>query len=270
MTERGILANPLTDVVPVEVPLANAPLVRVIVQIKFSEVLSVESAEVVAPFQSELGGTYSVLTRELGVSAPVHFQGASPPRPMTHWRFADAATNWQWRASLTSQFVTLEVSRYTSRGELMERLRSLFFAVQKHVRPTLVLRVGVRYINRITGKELKDVSELVRPEIAGVVGTNMAAMVGLAVSETIFHLAEGRKMGARWGMIPPNVTVDPMSVEPIAEPCFLLDLDVFDEAATAFEPEELVSRCESFAQRSYTFFRWAVTPEFLRRFGGYV
>lgn len=258
--------NPLTDSPPTEVPLTNAPLVRVIAQVKFSEVLGVENPEFVARFQDAICRTYGILSRETGVSLGGPLPGMPLQHPTTHWRFADKAANWQWRVSLTSQFVTLEVVRYTSRQEFFDRLETLLEAVELHVKPAMVIRLGVRYINRITGQELEDARLLVRPEIAGVVGTNMASAVTLSVSETVFAIGDQR-MTARWGMLPANMTVDPSAIEPINERCFLLDLDVFDENPAPFDAHEVALKGKQFAQRSYTFFRWAMTNEFLRRFG---
>ena len=266
MKKPQAIVNPLSDPPPNEVPLGNAPLVRVIAQVKFSEVLGVENPEVVARFQDAISGSYGVLTREAGIRLDGLFPGMQPQHPVTHWRFADAAAGWQWRVSLTSQFVTLEVVRYTSRKEFFDRLKTLLEAVELHIKPTMVIRLGVRYVNRIDGKELQDVSLLVRPEVAGVVGTQMASSVHLSLTETVFEIGSQR-MTARWGMLPANATSDPMAIEPIGERCFLLDLDVFDETPASFDSHAIAQRGLLFASRSYTFFRWAVTPEFLRRFG---
>ena len=43
--------NPLTGSPPPEVPLANAPLIRVIAQVRFPLIASVENRSFVAPFQ---------------------------------------------------------------------------------------------------------------------------------------------------------------------------------------------------------------------------
>ncbi len=266
MNQPQAFINPLSDPPPREVPLPNAPLVRVIAQVKFSEVLGVENPEVVARFQDAISDTYGVLTREIGIGFVGPFPGAQPQHPMTHWRFADSGGDWQWRVSLTSQFVTLEVVRYTSRQEFFDRLRTVLEAVKLHIKPAMAIRLGVRYVNRIKGRELEDVSRLVRPEVAGVVGTNMASSVHLSLTETVFDIGSQR-MTARWGMLPADATPDPMAIEPIHERCFLLDLDVFDETPTAFDSRAIAQRGVQFAERSYTFFRWAVTPEFLGRFG---
>ena len=258
--------NPLTEAPPNEVPLRSAPLVRVIAQVKFSEVLGVENPELVARFQDEISRTYSVLSREVGLGIVAPFPGMQSQHPITHWRFADHPSEWGWRVSLTSQFVTLEAVKYTNRKDFFERLETLLEAVERHIKPAMVIRLGIRYINRITGRELEDASDLVRPEIAGVVGTDMASSVHLSVSETMFEIGS-QKMTARWGMLPPNMTVDPTAIAPIDERCFLLDLDVFDETPSSFDAHKVAQSGKQFAERSYTFFRWAVTDEFLRRFG---
>lgn len=265
-------ANPLKDLPPAEVPLADAPLVRVIAQVKFSEVLSVENAEVVSHFQTAIGEKYGVLSRESGMGfVPFPFSGQFPglqhhQSATTFWRFADHPVDWQWRVTLTSQFLTLEVSRYTSRTEFFERLGTLLGALASHIKPTMMTRLGVRYINRITGAELADAALLVKPYIAGVVGTCMAPSVNLSVTESMFDLGD-HKMMSRWGLMPANSTVDPSAVIPIDEPSFLLDLDVFDETPVIFDAIAITARAKSFAERSYAFFRWAITDEFLTRFG---
>lgn len=259
--------HPLRDPPPAEVPLKHAPLVRVVAQVKFSEVLSVELPEVVAKFQIALLSSYPVLTRESGLNFPPAMPGAIvTPKPMTHWRFTDAAPEWQWRVTLTSEFLSLEVNRYTSRSEFFERLEMVLDALQLHVKPTLMTRLGVRYVNRIVGQELADVAQLVRTEIAGVVGT-LADYVKGGGSETLF-IMDTQRMVARWGLVPPNAVLDPTIYEPIVERSFVLDLDVYDESPAPFDAAGIAARGKQFAQRSYAFFRWAVTDEFLRRYGG--
>ena len=56
--------DPFVAALPAEVPLKDAPLVRVIAQIRFPEILSIEQRDFVAPFQEAIRGTYSVLRQE--------------------------------------------------------------------------------------------------------------------------------------------------------------------------------------------------------------
>jgi uncharacterized protein (TIGR04255 family) len=72
----------------------------------------------------------------------------------------------------------------------------------------------------------------------------------------------------RWGLVPPRGTVDPGAVDPIDEKSWLLDVDAFRAGPQTLDVEALVDQTRRFAERIYSVFRWAVTDEFLRRYGG--
>jgi len=68
--------------------------------------------------------------------------------------------------------------------------------------------------------------------------------------------------------MPAGATFDPNAIEPISEPSWILDLDMSLSKNREFNIEALMSEGQRFAERIYTFFRWAVKDDFLRRFGG--
>ena len=45
---------------------------------------------------------------------------------------------------------------------------------------------------------------------------------------------------------------------------------MFSTNSRAFDPEALVAEVRAYAERIYTLFRWAITDEFLRLYGGEV
>lgn len=47
-----------------------------------------------------------------------------------------------------------------------------------------------------------------------------------------------------------------------------LDLDMFSATPTPFVVDQVVEQAQRYAERIYTIFRWAVTDEFLVRYGG--
>ena len=76
-------------------------------------------------------------------------------------------------------------------------------------------------------------------------------------------------LGTRWGRLPAGATTDPTSVEPIDEPSWLLDLDMFRAVQqNDFDVQSVLRDGRSFATTIHNFFRWCVTPEFLRTYGG--
>ncbi len=259
--------TPLTGPPPAEVPLSDAPLVRVIAQVRFPLVASVEKRDFMAPFQEAIRAEYPVLRPEQDRSIVFGQQGVMDTRENTIWRFHDASG--AWRVTLAPDFLALEASRYTSRDDFLDRLRQVLGALITHVDPKMLDRLGVRYIDRVTGDNLSDLPELVRPEVCGVLSTPLASHAHHSISEAVFILPDNAgQVMARWGRVPARGTVDPAAVDAIDEPSWLLDIDAFQAETRQLNVEAVVQQARGFAERIYSVFRWAVTDEFLRRYGG--
>jgi uncharacterized protein (TIGR04255 family) len=258
--------DPFLGPIPAEVPLTSAPLVRVIAQLRFPPILSVEQPDFVAPFQNAIRAAYPVLRRELVHTLVVGPGGAgAPPPPQTAWRFGDPDS--KLRVTLTQDFLALETTQYTNRSDFFGRLRTLATALGDHLQPGQVDRVGVRYIDRVIGPALAELPKLLRPEVCGIAGTVAGTYAAHALAETLFQVGDARVV-ARWGLVPENGVVDPAAMEPIAERSWLLDLDMFTAAPMPFDVDRIVGQAEGYAERLYAVFRWAVTDEFLRHYGG--
>lgn len=258
--------DPFVAPLPTEVPLNDAPLVRVIAQLRFPEVLSVEQRDFVAPFQEAIRSVYSVLRQEQTKEIFLSPDGpATPAKPQIAWRFSDLSGHW--RVSLTPEFLALETTKYVSRSDFFGRLKSLAEALDEHVKPSQLDRLGVRYIDRIIGNAVDDIVKLVRPEVRGITGTIAATHAVHALSESMFELPDTRVL-ARWGCLPPGATVDPSAIEPAPEKSWILDLDMFSAAPMPFVVDHVVGEAQRYAERIYTVFRWAVTDDFLVHYGG--
>ncbi len=257
--------DPLVAAPPAEVPLRDAPLVRVIAQVRFPLVLSVEQRDFVAPFQEAIRASYPVLRQELtqeGLASPA---GIVATQPQTAWRFEDI--EGCWRVSLTPQFLALDTTAYTSRADFFDRLRDVVVALDAHVGPKQVDRLGVRYIDRISGDAVHEIEKLVRPEVRGIAGALPSAHVLHTLTESMFTL-EGAQIVTRWGRLPAEATVDPAAIEPMNETSWILDIDMFSADAFPFSVARVDADARRFAGRVYAIFRWAVTDDFLRRYGG--
>jgi uncharacterized protein (TIGR04255 family) len=73
---------------------------------------------------------------------------------------------------------------------------------------------------------------------------------------------------ARWGKLPPGMTIDPNLAPPIQEDSWLIDLDVSKAGQFPFATKTVIETASLAAERVYTVFRWMVTDEFLRTYGG--
>jgi len=140
-------------------------------------------------------------------------------------------------------------------------------ALAEHIEPVQLDRVGVRYIDRITGDAVDDLVNLVRPEVRGITGTIASAHAAHALSESMFDLP-GSRVLARWGCLPPGSTVDPAAIEPAKEKSWILDLDMFSAAPMPFAVEPVVAEGPAIRREDLHRLPWAVTDDFLRKYGG--
>jgi uncharacterized protein (TIGR04255 family) len=148
------MPSPLTGRPPPEVHLTNAPVARVIAQVRFPPIASLNQQAFIGPFQEAIRDEYAVMRS----AAANRVQVTMPGQPRIDlstdhaWLFHDL--NHPWRAVLASDFLALETRAYTSRADLLLRLDRLVAALAIHVRPGAIDRIGVRYIDRLTGDAL--------------------------------------------------------------------------------------------------------------------
>ena len=266
--------RPLSPTPIVEVPLPRAPLARVITQIRFPTILAIRNPDKVAVVQETLRDIYPHLNQ---VQAHrIDPTAGEPPniRQEFFWRFADRERNPRWQTSLGVDFVALDTSDYVSRRDFLCRLQAVVAAVESAFGPAEVRRLGVRYIARLTGEAVERVDELFQPEILGIMRSDadtppvLGDSVIHLINEAQFLARDGSRIQGRWGKLPPDATHDPNSLDPIGEPSWVLDLDMFSTGPQPFASDDLLNTATDFAQCLYWLFRRMVTDEFLRFYGG--
>ena len=151
------------------------------------------------------------------------------PQPLTSlppaevpliWRLTSSRENPYWRVSLGVDFVALETTAYDSRNDFLSRLRSVLCSLETAFHPTDVSRLGLRYIDRLTGNAVERLGELIHPMALGILqpsrdsSTALGAATVHVLTEAHFLAQEG-KIQARWGKVPQNTTYDPTALERI-------------------------------------------------------
>jgi len=257
--------DPFSSAGPDEVPLGRSPLIRVIAQVRFPPIVSLGRPGFIGPFQEAIRPRYPILRPEQTAGLVV-----GPLGVMVHqgdgvvWRFLDKED--AWRVSLGPEFIALESTVYKDREDFFERFEQILVALDAVAKLPVYDRLGVRYINRVKGAELEKLASLVRPEILGLGGSSLAGL-GHSVCESLFQKGEV-SLNTRWGKLPPGATTDPTAIEPIQEPSWVLDLDVFRGVQKDFDAATILQDGREFARTIHAFFRWCVTPEFLGVYGG--
>ena len=263
----------LATEIPAEVPLPAAPIVRVIAQIRFPPILSIRKEDSVADFQEALRADYPHLQRNEVRNIDIR-PGQDPSMSEAIiWRLADQPEPATWRVSLGVDFIALETWRYSSRGDFLDRLRTVLATVENCFRPAEAQRVGLRYIDRLEGEATARIGDLVRNNVLGILQPGAGPLDALrkatvhSMTQVQFQAVEGMIQG-RWGNMPPNATHDPDALPPTGKPSWVLDLDMFSPNASPFGSEELIAMTGAFAERIYSVFRLMVTDEFLKFYGG--
>lgn len=260
----------VVDAVP-EVHLPRAPLVKVLTQVQFSRTPALVSDETEMAI-AEVLGRYPI--RRQALAAGVAFSmgiaaGAPMPFPQSPSvirLFTDPAGSWQ--VTVTETSVAVESFKYDSRDDFCDRAQEVLTAVAFVSRPPVVDRVGVRYIDRLTGNDLVRLNEYIVPELRVLYGAVGGGLVlEHSVSDTVIRIAENERMQVRSGLLPPNGGFDP-ALSPLPEPSWVLDLDVFTiQGGIQFEPAALGDRLRRYADHAYAFFRFATTDVFQEEFG---
>lgn len=252
---------------PDSVHLANAPLVRVLCQVRWPALTRfIQSFDTFGDaIGSELAEEYPLFAKRQEAQFVIGPDGvvAEPGIFVYQWSSSDSV----WVIHFAPTFLTMETSRYSSKEDLLSRFRRVVDVVGKVVSIPTYTRIGYRYTNRVTG--VTDINELIRPEVRGggaVPLEGVDASVIQSVTETLYRV-EADMLLARWAQLPSGTTIDP-AIPPIQADSWVLDLDTFSETPTnGFDPESIASTAHRLALRGSTFFRWSVTDQFLERFG---
>lgn len=241
---------------------------RVLAQVRFPAVLFIHEESRVAPFQAELRSRYPAFRQETGQSVQIALGPGGPAfqsQPAKVWRFSDVdgATS----VMLAPDSITLDMKAYESRTDLLERLREVLGALNRHFAPGIAERVGLRYVSRLAGDGYKQIDRMVEPSYLGIASPVLRNHVSHSISEAALQIEEGHLL-MRWGVLPANGTFDPFILEPLGEPCWVLDIDVSSAQTQPFECERLTENFGSLAERAYALFRHMVLDDFLVLHGG--
>lgn len=259
---------PTFSLTPVdEVRLDHAPLAKVLMQVQYSRTPQLVTDDAEALIADALG-RYPVRRRQVaaGVVPDVvvngqQFQLPGGVTPGVAVAFSDPKNAWQ--VTVTETAVALETTDYSTRDDFCDRAAEIFAAIASVTLPPVVDRVGIRYIDRLTGDAVDKVRTYVLPELSGLVGRlDSSLSLHHSITESQIEVAAGERMVVRSGLLPPGGAFDP-ALPAVPVPSWLLDMDMFStQAGFAFEPDELTQRLNRYAEAVYAFFRFATTDAF--------
>lgn len=257
---------PKFSVTPVdEVRLYHAPLAKVLMQVQYSRTpeLLTDGAEALI---AEALARYPVRRRQITAAPDVVINGQQLQWPGSvtsgvALSFSDPKSTW--KVTVTQTAVALETTDYCTRDDFCARASEIFAAIASAALPPVVDRVGIRYIDRLTGDALEKVSTYVMPELGALVGRVESPLIlNHSITESQIEIDAGERMLVRSGLLPPDGAFDP-ALPAVPEQSWVLDMDVFTtQAGFAFDPDGLTQRLRRYAETAYAFFRFATSEAF--------
>ena len=166
-----------------EAPLMRSPIVSVVWQLRFEDHPVLISPETVLRFHELLGGPAQFLLAplprvQLSVQ-PITPTSENAPKPQVGatgggWRLT--SVDGSWSISIEPVSLAVETTRYgTWQEDFLPRLQQVLDALQKVGAPVIETRLGLRYINVLTGSAIgkppisspNELSGLIAPWLLG-------------------------------------------------------------------------------------------------------
>lgn len=195
---------------------------------------------------------------------------AAAPAPTNSSAYVMTDDTQTWTLNVADDNLSLATTAYTDREDFLQRSRRVFDAVALHAAPPAISRLGLRYINRISGdsaieKFVPTLNSAVR-SVRDIVSQSTSGSIQHLLTDLSYLWPEGKRLQARWGQLPPLAVHDGLLV-PLNETSWILDIDAVIERPMTFSPEELENSLRDLSERSYRLFRWVFTDDALKQFG---
>ena len=135
---------------------SRAPVNEVICQLRFPEILTI-GTQVPAAFQEAIRSEYPQYQARQEAPAPKitgtpgNFRLENPPTAV-NYQFTSA--DGIWRVNLTTKFISIATTKYTGWEDFAARLDKPLAAFIQLYKPAYFERVGLRYVNFISRKDL--------------------------------------------------------------------------------------------------------------------
>jgi uncharacterized protein (TIGR04255 family) len=246
--------------------LARSPLVLTVCQVRFEQILAVADARVMLGVQEALGGPTGLYPRVDQIKGPslqvlVSAEGGQESRPLqgvAGWRLQ--SDDGAWTASVMPDFVALETTRYTTwEADFGPRMSSLLDAVAAHVNPALEERLGLRYVDRLTGLAIREPAHWTRYIAAPLLGVLLHETLGSAVVSTQqqidLNLGGDVRCILRHG--------HPTEVDDEGLQTYVLDFDVYRQSARRFDVEGIKDALALFSDAALQLFHESLNRDYL-------
>jgi uncharacterized protein (TIGR04255 family) len=250
-----------------EIPLARAPLVRVLAQARFENLAVFKRENFINPLIERLLDHFPLLEEGYETELIVGPSGVSQKDSSSPvWRLR--SLDRRWTVTVSPGSLAIETTAYESRTDFLHRFENASSAFIETIGASIVVRLGMRYTNQILNETIP-VSELIsffRPDSRGALSIPSGETTTLqhAINDALFTTGD-RAVQGRWGLLPSGAIFDP-SIAPVPHQSWFLDIDSSTATRLEMNSAVLAEELQSLSERAYRLFRWLVTERFIERF----
>ncbi len=241
----------------------NNPLNNVICQLRFPAILSI-ATQPPAEFQQLIRSEFPYYEENVeqehsfefsateGVISDAHFSQRNNPN------HAFESEDHSWRINLTSNFIAISTSAYTTWEEFRKRFELPLTSFINVYKPAPLIRMGVRYIDVIDREQLglagTNWAELIKPEMLGMLSSKTVPEHSIVNSaqQTEIRIDENLSMVVRAGLAP---------FEGSTRTVFLIDTDAYRIDQTVANAELIGSKLDDIHQAISNYFAWTISDK---------
>lgn len=249
--------------------LERPQLAQVVSQVRFSSVLKLQRESDVIPFQDAIRAEYPRYTKSDAMSIIVTPAGVQQQAGGgVLYRFQD--TSGAFTAVLSTDFVALETSGYVDIDDFASRVVTLSKVVAEQYQPAEIHRVGLRFVNelRLGSTDAKaEMLSAITPALLGPIGTAELAATTITMQQAFLLRSGDINALVRHGLNPEGGTTIDLGPgrfpgPDLADPFYLLDIDVFAERTAPFSVEGVDALVREFNENARAIFAWAVKEDY--------
>ena len=212
---------------------AKAPVHEVICQLRFPDILSINTTEPAA-FQEAIRAEFPRYTAKQEAAAP-KIVGAGGPNPQVEqapptMNYNFLSTDNVWKINLTRNFIALSTLRYNGWKDFARRLDRPLAEFIRLYNPAFFERIGLRYVNILSRKTLglegRPWAELMAPVYTGVLAQEDVREETVANCAVDFTLQPDSSSHAKVHAGPGRIKSNNPNVPADEEQKFILDIDL--------------------------------------------
>ncbi|WP_405949429.1 TIGR04255 family protein [Streptomyces prunicolor] len=243
--------------------LRDAPVELAIAEIRFASVgesVSTDEALAIKEFAEGCGIEFTSLepAQKNELLVEISASGANPQVQVRARGWQLGCDGGQLVATIMPDSIVVQTSQYERWSvSLRPVLEALLAGVEENLKPKLLHRLGVRYVNRLVDLDAKSPGAWKGRISDAFLGAILDPVIGekVASAQQQIELSLGVGQGA---LIRHGAFRDAAAQNSVS---YLMDIDVFDASTRRFSSSDIINTCQRLNRTALSLFKQAIQPD---------